>query len=114
MDLSAKSIQEWQARVASELSKLFRTPVVPYVVAIYIAVHLLKSLSNRLSWYMLNNCVKLDKWNPAKELAVVTGGASGIGWQIVQDLVALNIKVVLLDIQEPKADLRKRDDRTSL
>lgn len=108
MDTLGQSIQSLQARVGPGLRNALRTPLVPYAVTAYVAVRLLKSLSDRLSWYTLNNYITLDKWNPAKELVVVTGGASGIGWQMVQDLVTLKVKVIILDIQEPKGVLRKK------
>ncbi|KAL6252692.1 hypothetical protein RBB50_000411 [Rhinocladiella similis] len=49
----------------------------------------------------------MDSLTPlaSKELAVVTGGAGGIGWQTMKDLSALNVRVVILDVQEPKEPL---------
>lgn len=38
-------------------------------------------------------------WNWQKEIAVVTGGCSGIGQCIVANLVARNVKVAILDVQ---------------
>ena len=64
-------------------------------------------MNNQLSRYTLNNFTTLSKWDPSKELAVVTGGAGGIGWQTMKDLSALNVRVVILDVQEPKEPLRK-------
>jgi all-trans-retinol dehydrogenase (NAD+) len=43
-----------------------------------------------------------DTYDWGKELVVVTGGSDGIGAAIVKLLAELGIKVVILDIQEPK------------
>ena len=40
------------------------------------------------------------KWN--HEIALVTGGSDGIGALIVRKLAERNIKVAVLDIQEPR------------
>ncbi|KAK5043608.1 hypothetical protein LTR84_011368 [Exophiala bonariae] len=74
-------------------------------LAVLIALRLLKSLSNLLSWYAMNNWSSVKPWNPKEELVVITGGSSGIGCQIVDDLVKLRVKVVILDIQAPKTEL---------
>lgn len=41
-------------------------------------------------------------WNWSDEIAVVTGGSSGIGKDIVKKLSAMGIRVAILDIQGPK------------
>lgn len=45
-------------------------------------------------------------WDWPNEIAVVTGGSSGIGKAIVQKLVALHVRVVVLDIQDLPKDLQ--------
>lgn len=72
-----------------ELLKRFRTLVV---------LGVLGRLNALLSWGALNNWRRV-KFNPADEIAVVTGGAQGIGMSIVKGLSAAGIKVVVLDIQ---------------
>ncbi|KAK3341605.1 hypothetical protein B0T25DRAFT_558737 [Lasiosphaeria hispida] len=55
-------------------------------------------LSNYLSDRVINNWVD-DKYDWNKEIVLVTGGAGGIGGQVVQLLAERGIKVVVLDIQ---------------
>jgi 3-oxoacyl-ACP reductase-like protein len=43
-----------------------------------------------------------DAYNWNKEIVVVTGGSDGIGAKIVAMFAERGIKVVVLDIQEPK------------
>jgi all-trans-retinol dehydrogenase (NAD+) len=45
-----------------------------------------------------------NKWNWGEEVAVITGGCSGIGELIVKRLVGRGIRVAVLDIQDlPKS-----------
>ncbi|KAF9773330.1 hypothetical protein IL306_008885 [Fusarium sp. DS 682] len=80
------------------LSKSQRAQGVATVVGI---LALLSPLNRWLSWRSANHGVTLNRWNPATELVVVTGGSSGIGAKIVQMLEAENIKVIILDINPP-------------
>lgn len=43
--------------------------------------------------------------NPTREVAVITGGSGGIGIEVVQRLAAKGVKVAILDIAEPKANV---------
>lgn len=45
-------------------------------------------------------------WDWENEIAVVTGGSSGIGKSIVERLVALGVRVVVLDIQNLPKDMQ--------
>lgn len=51
-----------------------------------------------LNAYRINNEKKRWKWN--EEIAVVTGGCSGIGLVLVKRLLRKGIKVAILDIQQ--------------
>ena len=54
----------------------------------------------------LNNWTS-DKWDWEKELVVITGGSDGFGKLLVQMLAEKNVKIIILDIQPPKYELRK-------
>lgn len=47
-------------------------------------------------------------WDWSKEIAVVTGGCSGIGRAVAEGLARKGVRVAVLDIQEPPADLHYR------
>lgn len=55
-------------------------------------------VNNYLSNQVLNNWVK-DRYDWSREVVVITGGAGGIGGQVVQLLAERGITVVVLDIQ---------------
>jgi len=55
-------------------------------------------INNILSWGASNNW-RRDKFKHGEEVIVVTGGSSGIGASIVQELAQYKIPVVVLDVQ---------------
>jgi hypothetical protein len=59
---------------------------------------LIRWINNYFSRKVVNNWVD-DKYDWTREIVVVTGGAGGIGGQVVQLLAERGIKVVVLDIQ---------------
>ncbi|KAL4796857.1 hypothetical protein BDV19DRAFT_377873 [Aspergillus venezuelensis] len=66
----------------------------------------IRYLNASLSKSVQNNWVKSAPWNPSNEIALVTGGSSGIGRQIVHDLASLGLKaVVVWDVKEPEGTL---------
>lgn len=86
-----------------------RALVNPYVkkgVSLLVALKLVKGLSGYLSRRAQNSWLRIDQWDPSRELVVLTGGCSGIGKQIMQDLSRKNVTVVILDINEPDFALR--------
>ena len=66
-----------------------------------------RALNRYLSKRAQNNGQKISKWNPQKELVVLTGGCSGIGKQIMEDLSRISVKTIILDLNEPNFKLRK-------
>ncbi|KAK0624671.1 hypothetical protein B0T17DRAFT_590537 [Bombardia bombarda] len=59
---------------------------------------IIRVVNNWFSRNVLNNWVA-DNYDWSKEIVLITGGAGGIGGQIVQLLAEKNITVVVLDIQ---------------
>ncbi|KIX02549.1 uncharacterized protein Z518_08490 [Rhinocladiella mackenziei CBS 650.93] len=83
----------------------FRSRLVQTGLAALLVLRLLKSISNQLSWYSMNNYTRLAPWDPDRELVLITGGSSGIGEQIMKDLAKQKVTVIILDIQEPRSRL---------
>lgn len=71
--------------------------------AIYtaIGVKLIFALNKWITHRSINNFVDDTTWDWPKELAVVTGGSSGIGAETVRELNRHNVKTIILDINPP-------------
>ncbi|KAJ0423144.1 hypothetical protein BJY00DRAFT_299755 [Aspergillus carlsbadensis] len=76
-------------------------PLIRNTLALVAAAQLLRGVNRYLSQKAQNNWVQAQPWSPRNELVLVTGGSSGIGKQIVLDLVQLNVKTLIFDIQQP-------------
>jgi NAD(P)-dependent dehydrogenase (short-subunit alcohol dehydrogenase family) len=64
----------------------------------FLVFGLIRWINSYFSRKVLNNWVD-DKYDWSKEIVVITGGAGGIGGQVVQLLAERGIKVAVLDIQ---------------
>lgn len=69
-----------------------------YTVA---CVRLIFALNKWFDYRSINNFVDDTTWDWPKELAVVTGGSSGIGAETVKGLVRHNVKTIILDVNPP-------------
>jgi hypothetical protein len=67
---------------------------------LFFGVGLTRYLSSEFSLYALNNYRSADtgRWDWPNEVAVVTGGCSGIGEEIVRALAEKGVKVAILDV----------------
>jgi hypothetical protein len=72
-----------------------------------VALYLIKIFNRYISLAKHNNWVQARPWVASKELVLLTGGSSGIGKQIVLDLVKLGVKIIIFDVQEPDIPLRE-------
>lgn len=75
--------------------------------AIYVVIglKLIKTLNRWLTTRSINNFVDDPTWDWPKETAVVTGGSSGIGAEIVRALAKQKIKTIILDVNKPLSEL---------
>lgn len=95
------------ARLPPGVQRGLENPYVKKGVGFLVALRLLNGFSGYLSQRAQNSWVTIGQWDPKRELAVITGGCSGIGKKIVEDLNKRNVKVIILDIQEPDSPLRE-------
>lgn len=102
-------------RIRSLLSPQQVTSLVGYLrsafltTAVYDAVWYVNSFLNNLA---LNNFRRADtsKWNWSQEIAVITGGASGLGKGFAQELASKGVRVAILDVSPPPPEF-KADSR---
>ncbi|KAJ6443737.1 dehydrogenase/reductase SDR family member 8 [Purpureocillium lavendulum] len=80
--------------------------IVKTVLQVLLGLGLVRTVNRALSSMAANawRVTAAPGWDWPKEVAVVTGGCSGIGYGIVERLVRRQVKVAILDIQDlPKA-----------
>ncbi|KAL1846436.1 hypothetical protein Plec18167_001472 [Paecilomyces lecythidis] len=93
---SQRCLQAFAAKAPEALLPILRSPIFYKSVALLFGVRIFSIVTR---W------IRQRPWKAEGELAIITGGSSGIGRQIVQDLVKLRVKVVILDTKEPQSDL---------
>ncbi|KAJ5657883.1 NAD(P)-binding protein [Penicillium longicatenatum] len=69
-------------------------------------VGLCSRVNSYLSRRALNGVTATLPWDSEREVVVVTGGSSGIGAAIVELLAHRGIKTLILDVTEPREELR--------
>ncbi|KAE8153734.1 hypothetical protein BDV25DRAFT_149062 [Aspergillus avenaceus] len=109
LDHSLQLLHHWSQTALDHLppqaQEVLFHPLVPKAASALLALGVLRTANRSLSYWSANNWQKARPWQKERELVLVTGGCSGIGKQIMQDLVQAGVRVVILDIQEPSFKL---------
>lgn len=106
LQLCLHTAQSMFAGLPSSVQRALLNPYVQKSLALLVALRLVKGLSGYLSRSAQNNWLRVDRWDPNRELVVLTGGCSGIGKQIMEDLSKTSVTIAVLDIKEPGFSLR--------
>jgi hypothetical protein len=93
-----KSLDQW-AYYSTSLRAL------QYVIYAVIAAKVVIAFNKWITHRWINNFIDDTTWNWPKEIAVVTGGSSGIGAAIVHELAENNVKTIILDVNPPTSKL---------
>lgn len=93
-------------KLPATLIRVLRSPRTTKTLIVLLALGVLRRTNKTLSQLTLNNWQSTGAWDPKHEVAIVTGGSSGIGEQIVLGLARQGIKVLILDVQPPKSSMR--------
>lgn len=107
IELVTMDLQQLTAQITShpQVQQLVNSPVARKTLGTVFALGLARYANHTLSRWASNNWTS-DSWQGDKELVLVTGGAGGIGRQIMEDLSRAGVRVVILDISEPNFKLR--------
>lgn len=89
------------------LQEISNSPRATAVLCVIGAIYLLFRANAFLSKWTLNNYTVDRTWDWKREVVVVTGGSSGIGASTVELLASRGIKVLILDMVEPRKKLGK-------
>ncbi|CAL5865874.1 uncharacterized protein PFLUO_LOCUS80 [Penicillium psychrofluorescens] len=101
MDKLQQYSQSALARLPEPAQQVLRTPLAQKALGVVIALALLRSTNNFLTRWSMNNWRRNGPWRSERELILITGGSSGIGKQVVEDLAKTGVRIVVLDINEP-------------
>jgi len=109
--MSLSQLSQQYSPIALKLAKSPKAQAVTLSIGVFVA---LRRLNLWLSWRKANNGVMRKVWDAPKEIAIVTGGSSGIGAKIVELLEQNNIKTIILDVNAPPKKLGEEDIKAPL
>lgn len=105
LDLVQQYAQTALTHVPEPAQEYLRNPLVQKVLAGVLALGAVRSINKAVSQWTLNNWTSSSRWVPSRELILLTGGCSGIGKQVMEDLARTGVRVIILDINEPNFKL---------
>lgn len=94
-------------QILAKVADLARLPEIQAGAAALLVVSMLPKFNRWLTRRKVNNYLTDKSWDWKSEIVVVTGGSSGIGALMVAKLVQRNVKVILVDLNEPQGKLCK-------
>ncbi|KAE8385265.1 hypothetical protein BDV23DRAFT_190952 [Aspergillus alliaceus] len=109
LDQSLQLLRHWSQTALDHLppqaQDVFLHPLVPKALTALLALGIIRKANRALGYWAANNWQRAKPWKNEGELVLLTGGCSGIGKQIMEDLAKAGVRVVILDIQEPSFQL---------
>lgn len=105
LDLLQQYSQTALAALPQPAQQLLLKPVTQKALAAVVALGLVRHVNKTLSAWTLQNWTRNEKWVSSRELILLTGGCSGIGKQVMEDLARTGVRVIILDIVEPNFTL---------
>lgn len=107
LSIARQYAQSSLAQLPESAQNALLNPLVQKALTAALVYGALRQTNCLLSQWSINNWQRAHPWQGDRELVLVSGGCSGIGKQIMEDLSRKGIRVVILDINEPNFQLRK-------
>jgi phosphoglycerate dehydrogenase-like enzyme len=108
LNIARQYAQSSLAQLPEPAQNALLNPLVQKALTVALVYGALRQTNRVFSRWSMNNWQSAHPWQGDRELVLVSGGCSGIGKQIMEDLASQGIRVVILDINEPNFQLRKR------
>ena len=105
LDLITQYTQIALSHLPEPTQHLLRNPTAQKAFGVLAALTILRATNRFFSKRTLQNWTSNQPWISARELILLTGGCSGIGKQVMEDLARTGVRVVILDINEPNFTL---------
>ncbi|KAH7010480.1 hypothetical protein EDB80DRAFT_750812 [Ilyonectria destructans] len=100
------SLMKFDEHSLTKLAAVAKLPNVRATIVALLALGILPRLNRWFSRRKVNNYVTDTTWDWTKEVVIITGGSSGIGECMAEKLAQKQTKVIILDVNEPKRDLK--------
>ncbi|KAH1299764.1 hypothetical protein KXV31_000495 [Aspergillus fumigatus] len=105
LSIARQYAQSSLAQLPESAQNALLNPLVQKALTAALVYGALRQTNRLLSQWSINNWQRAHPWQGDRELVLVSGGCSGIGKQIMEDLSRKGIRVVILDINEPNFQL---------
>jgi hypothetical protein len=105
---AAKEIfQSVLKRLLETARPVITRPIFIKLLGTLLTLGIITNTNKALSSWVLNNWQRSPPWKPEREIVLLTGGCGGIGQVITRDLSRKGVKVLVVDVSEPKSSLRE-------
>lgn len=101
LDTVQQYAQTALAKLPEPAQGYLRNPLTQKVLAVVVALGVVRSINKTISQWSFNNWTSAGRWVASRELVLLTGGCSGIGKQVMEDLARSGVRVIIVDINEP-------------
>lgn len=105
LEIVTQYIQSALTHLPEPTQQLLRNTTAQKTLGLLVAFGLLRATNRFFSKCSLQNWTSNEPWIPTRELILLTGGCSGIGKQVMEDLARTGVRVIILDINEPTFQL---------
>lgn len=101
LDQIQQYAQSALAKLPEPAQAYLRNPLTQKILAVVVALGVVRSINKTASQWSFNNWTSARPWVASRELVLLTGGCSGIGKQVMEDLARTGVRVIIIDINEP-------------